>query len=223
VVDPGDSTFIGTRNRDTQMPDTTAQLVDGQRDAWQRVLRHPFIVATADGLLPSATFDRWLTEDYFFVLSFRAFLQALHEIAPDDNARDVLAGGLAALAPELAMFEREAAARGLSLGSEPSLVNLGYSSYLLASVAEGWPVAVTVLYGVERAYYDAWAAVRDRTDPETPYAEFIANWSSPEFAAYVDRLAALVDREPPTRQSVRAFDRVVRFELAFWDHVLSGE
>src|SRR5207247_1521456 len=67
--------------------------------------------AAADGSLPSATFDRWLTEDYFFVLSFRAFLQALHEIAPDDNARDVLAGGLAALAPELAMFEREAAAR----------------------------------------------------------------------------------------------------------------
>ena len=204
------------------MSTTTSKLLDGQSEAWQMILEHPFIAATSDGSLPPVTFDQWLTEDYFFVLSFRAFLDALRRVAPDNTAREVLAGGLAALVPELAMFEREAVARGLRLDAEPSLVNLGYSSYLLASVTEGWPVGITVLYGVEKAYYDAWAAVRDRTAPKSPYAEFIRNWSSPAFAAYVDRLAALVDREPLTRESERAFGRVVRFELAFWDQVHSA-
>ena len=76
-----------------------------------------------------------------------------------------------------------------------------------------------MLYAVEKAYYDAWASVRDTTGVDTQYAGFIANWSSPEFAAYVDRLGALVDREDLTAELVTAFDRVVRFELAFWDLV----
>lgn len=202
------------------MPETTSEaLLAGEAGAWERILVHPFVTETSSGSLPQATFGRWLTEDYFFVRAFRSFLEALSAIAPDEEARDILAGGLAALEPELALFEREAAARGLDLEVEPSLLNLGYSSYLLASVGEGWPVGITVLYAVEKAYYDAWASVRDTTSPGTPYAAFIANWSSPGFAAYVDRLAWLVDREGLTPPMHRAFDRVARFELAFWDLV----
>jgi thiaminase len=201
------------------VPETTRALLTGQAIVWQRILDHPFVQRTSDGSLPRATFDRWLIEDHFFVLSFRAFLEALATVAPDDQAREVLAGGLAALVPELELFEDEAAGRGLDLTAEPSLLNLGYSSYLLASVAEGWPVGITVLYAVEKAYYDAWASVRDSTGPDTPYAGFIANWSSPEFSGYVDQLGALVDREELTDAMSRGFDRVVRFELAFWDLV----
>jgi thiaminase len=201
------------------VPETTLALLTGQARAWKRILAHPFVARTSAGSLPKATFDRWLTEDHYFVLSFRSFLEALSEVAPDDDARKVLAGGLAALVPELELFETEAAERGLDLTAEPSLLNLGYSSYLLASVQEGWPVGITVLYGVEKAYYDAWASVRDSTGPDTQYAGFIANWSSPEFSAYVDQLGELVDREELTPAMTRAFDRVVRFELAFWDLV----
>jgi thiaminase len=199
--------------------ETSAQLLSEQEPAWKRILTHPFVARTSDGTLPPATFDRWLAEDYFFVRSFQVYLRELITIAPDQQARDVLAGGLAALGHELALFESAAAERGLDLTIEPSLLNLGYSSYLLTSVRAGWAVAITVLFGVEKAYYDAWASVRDTTGPDTPYAGFIANWSSPEFSAYVDELAALVDREEPTRAMSVAFDRVVRFEVAFWDLV----
>nr|WP_202894148.1 transcriptional regulator [Kribbella italica] len=183
------------------------------------MLTHPFVARTSDGTLPRETFDRWLTEDYYFVRSFQVYLAELSAIAPDDEAREVLAGGVAALVPELALFEKAAAGRGLDLAVEPSLLNVGYSSYLLSTVREGWPVAITVLYAVEKAYYDAWASVRDTTGPDTRYAGFIANWSSPEFAAYVEQLAALVDREVLTEAMELGFDRVVRFELAFWDLV----
>lgn len=193
--------------------------MNGQSSAWRRMLTHPFVARTSDGTLPRETFDRWLTEDYYFVRSFQVYLAELSAIAPDDEAREVLAGGVAALVPELALFEKAAAGRGLDLAVEPSLLNVGYSSYLLSTVREGWPVAITVLYAVEKAYYDAWASVRDTTGPDTRYAGFIANWSSPEFAAYVEQLAALVDREVLTEAMELGFDRVVRFELAFWDLV----
>ncbi len=201
------------------MPETTRALLTAQAAAWQRILDHPFVSRTSAGSLPKATFDRWIAEDYFFVLSFRRYLEALSSVAPDEEARKVLAGGSAALIPELALFEQAAEERGVDLAVEPSLLNLGYSSYLLASVQEGWPVGITVLYAVEKAYYDAWASVRDTTGADTQYAGFIANWSSPEFAAYVEQLGELVDREELTPDLTRAFDRVVRFELAFWDLV----
>jgi thiaminase/transcriptional activator TenA len=201
------------------VPETTRALLTAQAAAWQRILDHPFVSRTSAGSLPKATFDRWIAEDYFFVLSFRRYLETLSSVAPDDEARKVLAGGSAALIPELALFEQAAAERGVDLTVEPSLLNLGYSSYLFASVQEGWAVGITVLYAVEKAYYDAWASVRDTTDAATQYAGFIANWSSPEFAAYVEELGGLVDREELTPELTRAFDRVVRFELAFWDLV----
>nr|WP_275402585.1 hypothetical protein [Streptomyces sp. SID13031] len=190
-----------------------------QAATWRRILDHPFVSRTSAGSLPKATFDRWIAEDYFFVQSFHRYLEELSAAAPDDEARKVLAGGLAALVPELALFEQAAAVRGIDLAGEPSLLNLGYSSYLFTSVGEGWPVGITVLYAVEKAYYDAWASVRDTTGADTQYAGFIANWSSPEFAAYVEQLAELVDRESLTPAMTLAFDRVLRFELAFWDLV----
>lgn len=205
------------------MPDTTKVLLTGQATTWQRILDHPFVAETSAGTLPRTSFDRWLVEDHYFVVSFRAFLTALTEVAPDRTARDVLAGGLAALTPELELFETEAAARGLDLTAEPSLLNLGYSSYLQACVNAGWPVGITVLYAAEKAYYDAWASVRDSTGPDTPYVGFIANWSSPEFAAYVDQLGALVDREELTDELQVAFGRVARFEIAFWDLITQQE
>jgi thiaminase/transcriptional activator TenA len=199
--------------------ETTRALLSGQEKAWKLILAHPFVARTSAGTLPRAAFDRWLVEDYYFVRSFRAFLADLTAVAPDDQAREVLAGGLAALVPELALFEAAAAERELDLAVEPSLLNLGYSSYLAVSARAGWPVGITVLWAVEKAYYDAWASVRDTTGPDTQYAGFIANWSSPEFAAYVEQLGVLVDREELTSDLTLAFDRVVRFELAFWDLV----
>lgn len=201
------------------MLETTRALLTAQAATWQRILDHPFVSRTSAGSLPKATFDRWIAEDYFFVRSFRRYLEALSAVTPDDESREVLAGGLAALVPELALFEQAAAERGVDLTGEPSLLNLGYSSYLFTSVGEGWPVGITVLYAVEKAYCDAWVSVRDTTGAETQYAGFIANWSSPAFSAYVEQLAALVDREPLTPAMTLAFDRVLRFELAFWDLV----
>lgn len=184
---------------------------------------HPFIREAADGTLDPAAFDRWLVEDHHFVVGFRRFLARLVEIAPDEQARDLLAGAQTPLHAELDLFRAEAFKRGLDLDTEPSPTTLGYTSYLLAAPADGWPVALAVLYGAEKAYFDAWSVVRARAESSSPYWSFIDNWSSAAFGAWVDDLARLVDALPPDPAVERALERVVRFELRFWDAVYEGE
>lgn len=185
-----------------------------------RIVTHPFVAAAADGSLAPEAFERWLVEDHHFVVGFRRFLARLVELAPDEPARDLLAGALVPLQAELDLFRREAVARGLDLAAEPGPTTLGYTSFLLASAADGWRTALTVLYGAEQAYFDAWSAVRRRAEASSPYWPFIDNWSSPAFGAWVDDLAALVERHG---RDDAAFERVVRFELRFWDAVHRGE
>lgn len=204
----------------------TDHLLDANRDLWSRILAHPFVRAAADGSLPQEAFDRWLVEDHYFVVGFRRFLARLLELAPDEDARDVLAGGLAALTPELELFRRTAVERGLDLTDEPCPTNLGYTAFCQAAPADGFAVGLTVLYGAEQAYLDAWTAVRDEAGQRSPYWSFIDNWSSPAFGAYVADIAALVDRVTggtPDRACEQAFRRVVRFELRFWDAVSHAE
>jgi thiaminase/transcriptional activator TenA len=184
---------------------------------------HPFVRAAAEGTLPREAFDRWLVEDHHFVVGFRRFLARLVELAPDEAARDLLAGAQVPLQAELDLFRAEAEKRGLDLTAEPGPTTLGYTSFLLAAPADGWPVALTVLYGAEKAYFDAWSVVRTQAEASSPYWSFIDNWSSPAFGAWVDDLARLVATLAPSPELDRAFDRVVRVELRFWDAVHRGE
>lgn len=196
---------------------TSGALLAGAAEEWRSLVAHPFVVATADGTLGAEQFGQWLVADHHFVVGFRRFLARLVEMAPHERARDVLAGGLVGLQVELDLFRVEAVDRGLDLDAEPSLTTLGYTAYLLASTADGWPTALTVLFGAEKAYFDAWSACRTTTDPSSPYWHFVDNWSSPAFEEWVDDVASLVDELPEPDH--RSFARVVRFELAFWDGV----
>jgi thiaminase/transcriptional activator TenA len=193
---------------------------------WQRLTAHPFVLQAGQGTLERRVFERWLVEDHWFVVGFRRFLAGLVGMAPDARAGDVLAAGLAPLQAELDLFRREASNRRLDLTAEPAPTTLGYTSYLLASLAEGYPAAITVLYGAEKAYYDAWSAVRAPARISSPYWAFIDNWSSDAFAGWVAAIARLLDASAPagpTPAMCVAFDRIVRFELRFWDAVHTGE
>lgn len=167
-------------------PRVAARLLEGVRPLWEQILSHPFVIAAADGSLNPKAFDSWLVEDHSFVVGFRRFLAALIDLAPDQDARDVLADAMPPLEAELVLFQREAAARGLDLERDPGLTTLGYTSYLLASLLEGYDVALTVLYGAEKAYFDAWREVRARTAADSPYRSFIDNWSSDAFGIWVN-------------------------------------
>jgi thiaminase/transcriptional activator TenA len=203
-----------------------ANLLGGSAAPWSRLAAHPFIAEAGDGSLHPSTFDRWLVADHYFVVGFRRFLTGLVTLAPDEHAADVLAAGLGALQVELDLFRREAAVRGLDLDAEPGPIALGYTAFLRASLQDGYPVALAVLYGAEKAYFDAWSAVRASARRDSDYWPFVDNWSSPAFAHWVASIAGLLDEvapDGPTPAMRASFDRVVRFELRFWSAVHTGD
>jgi formylaminopyrimidine deformylase / aminopyrimidine aminohydrolase len=202
------------------------ELLAGSGISWARLAEHPFVHQAGDGTLRRAVFDRWLVADHFFVVGFRRFLTGLVTLAPDEHAADVLAAGLPPLQAELDLFRREAATRGLDLDVEPGPIVLGYTAFLRASLQDGYPVALAVLYGAEKAYFDAWSAVRATASRDSDYWSFVDNWSSPLFAGWVAELAGLLDAATPagpTEAMRRSFDRVVRFELRFWSAVHAAD
>jgi thiaminase/transcriptional activator TenA len=203
-----------------------AELLAGSRAPWAQLSAHPFVAQAGDGSLRRATFDRWLIADHFFAVGFRRFLTGLVTLAPDEHAADTIAAGLGALQTELDLFRREAATRGLDLDVEPGPTVIGYTAFLRASLQDGYPVALTVLYGAEKAYLDAWSAVRATASRDSDYWRFVDNWSSPAFAGWVASIAGLLDAVAPagpTTAMRASFDRVVRFELRFWSAVHAGD
>lgn len=107
-----------------------------------------------------------------------------------------------------------------------------------------WLEAAVVLWGTERVYLDAWSWARAQHQGEGEDAdggavrkEFIPNWTSPEFAAFVNRLGRTLDRavgqalaavDPLERQAVQAgivdrtagtWSALLAAEAAFWPKV----
>ena len=110
----------------------------------------------------------------------------------------MLAAGLGALQTELDLFRREAARpRARPRRRARSRSTLGYTAFLRASLQDGYPVALAVLYGAEKAYFDAWSAVRATARRDSDYWPFVDNWSSPAFARLGGSIAGLLDAVAP--------------------------
>ncbi len=187
-----------------------ADLLSHHPDAWRGATRHPFLDAVRDGTIPVAAFDTWLVQDARFVADLLRFQSRLLARAPR-SAQRVLAGGALALVDELDWFERLAADRGLDLSVAPLPCTTAYAALLERLDAASYADALGCLEVVERVYLEAWRSAL----PGAPaYAELVEHWTTPGFAAYVDGLAAVVERAGPPDEALVA--DVLRQEAAFW-------
>lgn len=207
-----------------------AEQLERVRSAWERMLRHPFLLETRDGSIPFERFAHWMRQDYLFVEAAVPFLAALLSRAPREH-RKPLTDALAALHRELALFRERAEATGVELeGTEPAFICHAYIQFLHATAARAsYPEAFTVLYAAEKAYHDSWKVVREGIDPGSPWLPFVENWAGEPFAGYVaylegelDRLAAAVGAAERARMA-RLFELTVRYEMAFWELAYAGE
>lgn len=184
-------------------------------DEWALATRHPLLVAVREGELSQTVFDTWLAQDYVFVGHLLAFQARLLARAPRP-AQPVLVAGAAALIAELAWFEAQAQTRGLVLQAvQPQPATLAYCRILDDLASADVPLAVAMLWTIERTYLDAWSFAAPGT---APYREFVEHWTAPGFADYVAELAAVADNLGPAGPTVdRHFLTVVAAEIAFWD------
>ena len=204
----------------------SAQLVADNGAVWRTWLPHPFIAGVADATLPRPVFLRWVAQDYRFVSDGLRFLGLLLAKAPPAR-RDLLAQAIGAWNAELALFRAQAQAAGVDLEAPPTFITRTYGDFLLAvALQESFETAWAVLYGVERAYHDAWRWARERAAADNPYREWIENWGSDAFGAFVAALAGTLDAlgTGPDAAGLRArFAQTAQFEYHFWEMAWHGE
>jgi formylaminopyrimidine deformylase / aminopyrimidine aminohydrolase len=178
---------------------------------WDEATHAPFLEALAAGTLPVEAFHRWLAQDYLFTKDLTAFQATLLAKAPRD-CHKALVGGLGALDKELEWFEFHARSLQVDLDIPPHPTCRRYTDFLLRCAhTEVYPILIAMLFGVEASYLAAWSALT----PAGPYEEFIARWSSRDFAAYVQALGGLADRHPH-EAAQQHFNQVLVDEREFW-------
>jgi thiaminase len=199
------------------------RLVDRNRRSWNEMTGHPLVAGLADGSIADGPLRAWAGQDRLFVLAERRVVAALRAHGPGPELDRLLAGLDDSLVAEAAMFAAFAGERGWPVAGDPWPTCLGYTSFLLATAHDGLLEGLAALYGAERAYLDTWTAVASGSPPDSPYRDWIENWSGQPFRDFVTALGAELDAlagDPSPallERLTRAFTDSVRFEVAFWD------
>jgi formylaminopyrimidine deformylase / aminopyrimidine aminohydrolase len=122
--------------------------------SWRKAIRHPFLDGVRECTLPEGVFERWLVQDYLFVLDGLAFQSRLIPRAPQRD-QALIIGGLAALEAELGWFEEKARERKLALDASRHPTNVAYGEFLASLEDEPYPAAIVALWALELAYLEA--------------------------------------------------------------------
>jgi thiaminase/transcriptional activator TenA len=148
-------------------------LIAGDGELWHAATHHPFLDQVREGSLDPAAFSRWLVQDHHFALGLVRAEGRYLASAPREDF-EVLARGIQAMVAELAWFEEKAKERSLQLLAPIHPTARAYVDYLLATTYAPYPVQLTALWALERAYLEAWQTAL----PGAPaYREFVA-WTN---------------------------------------------
>lgn len=132
-------------------------------------------------------------------------------------------------------------ADGLHVSETAKVDGLHRFEHLFGSVESSdniilpWLEAAILFYGTEKCYLDAWSWTKSQqgsgdgtkdADGGALRKEFIPNWSSPEFGAFVDRLGSIIDEAVADEikdhgEGIKA--RLTKRAEAIWHEVLAAE
>jgi formylaminopyrimidine deformylase / aminopyrimidine aminohydrolase len=190
--------------------------------AWQAATRHQFLDAARDGTLSPQVFGTWLVQDFLFVADEIACQAELLTRAPR-AAQHLLIGGLTALISELDWFEAQAQRRNLSLETTLRPACAAYREFMRSLEPRPYPVAITAIWAIERAYLDAW---KSAYPCESQYQEYVEHWVNADFEHFVEELEQVAEIALSSgdldREAEAAFLRVAQLERDFWDMAWSG-
>jgi thiaminase len=200
---------------------TSAYLREQHAGEWAQALEHPLITHTVDGTIEDAVFVRWVVMNTQFMRTYRRFFIVMGTLAPDTRSSTLMVKGLQTTDYEIEESEQYAEQHGIDLAYEPSAQAMDYSSFVMATAAQGWSRGLIATFGIEALYYDTWSWVRRQVTPDHRYWRFIDLWSNDYQRRYVRDLSVLVDAVAVTTELERIFRSVTRLERASWDEATS--
>ncbi|MCJ0980436.1 TenA family protein [Rhodococcus sp. ARC_M12] len=214
----------------------TDRLWDASEDIRRAIDDLEFLQLLGAGTLPLDAFRRYLEQDSLYLGGYVKSLALVAAHAPTPVAGAFWASAAASAMDEAASHETMLTGGALppSTGTpEPSPACLGYTSYLTATAAtEPYAVAAAAVLPCFWIYADVGRALARaaktvlESDPEHPYAQWVAAYDAPEFHAVVDSAKTFVDDAAAAataqqrEQMVDAFVVASRYELMFWDSAL---
>ncbi|MCC6718258.1 MAG: thiaminase II [Acetobacteraceae bacterium] len=202
-------------------------------EAWERFIRHPFVLGIGDATLPQPAFQHYLKQDYLFLIQFaRAHALAGYKSTDLAGLRAAAAAVTAIVDTEMPLHISYCAGWGLTeaqMQAEPEdMETIAYTRFVLERGLAGdgldldaalIPCLVGYAEVVERLLADP--ATRQEGNP---YAAWMAAYASDDYRAAAAAAIESLDRQFALRGSearypdlLATFTAATRLEEAFWE------
>jgi thiaminase/transcriptional activator TenA len=204
-----------------------------RRDAateWARYIHHPFVRALGDGSLPREKFQRFLVQDYLFLIQYaRAYLLLAYKFDNLEDMRAAMATAKILLDVEMPLHAGYCAGWGLSeaeMAAAPqSLELLAYTRFVLELGLAGDSLdLMAALAPCIIGYAEIGALLAPGLQAGNPYAPWIETYTGAEYTASVVTALAALDRLGAQRGAdaryaslLAIFRKAVELEAAFWE------
>ena len=215
---------------------TCAEFRSRAEPIWEACFQHPFVRAIGSGTLALPEFQRYLRQDYVFIIEYCRFLSMLQSRAPDLAAMQVLSrltDGILRYEVELhrALAARFGIAENELAATEPLPTCEAYTHYLLATAATGdflagFAALLPCLWG----YAEIGQRLAAAGTPAVPhYAEWIRAYADPAYQEVSEWAKGGFDdwtRDAGAAARERLyvpFRQASRWELRFWEMAWRGE
>ncbi|WP_206057846.1 thiaminase II [Novacetimonas pomaceti] len=200
---------------------------------WTRFIHHPFVKGLASGTLPPETFQRFLIQDYLYLIQYtRACALSVHKSTTVADMREAAALVSGILDTELPLHVGYCKGWGIDedmLRKAPeSLQLMAYSRFILDRAQTGDLLDLLVTLAPCMVGYGEIGA-RLHADPATrregnPYWSWIALYGGDEFTTLVedgirrlDRIGQQYGADARYPMLKAEFSTATRLEAAFWD------
>lgn len=214
----------------------TDELYEAARPIWDAQLEHPFVRGIADGSLDPRVFQRWVLQDYLYLKEFaRIFAWAVAKSDQLESMSWYAAVLNLTLNTEMELHRQYAARFGLSPADLEAVetwpTTRAYTDFLVRTAADGdMADLVAALLPCAWGYVHlAQKIAGDRPPEDQRYADWIAQYASPEFAEAAQWLRDEMDRlaEGTTaakrQRLTELFVLSSRYEWQFWEMCWHGE
>lgn len=200
------------------------------------ILDHPMVAGLGAGTLDEEPFERWVRQDYVYLVEYSRVFAHGAARAPDlDRMRTFAELLTETLETEMDLHRAYAAEFGIAedelAATDPSPTTQGYTDFLVRVAAtETFPDLAAALLPCMWGFHDTAVRLRERGLPDDErYAEWIETYSGAEFAELTTWCKDLMDevaegRPERDRERYRSrFLTSLRYEYRFWDAAWTGE
>jgi thiaminase (transcriptional activator TenA) len=214
----------------------TDELYEAARGVWDRQLAHPFVRGIAEGTLEVEVFKRWVLQDYLYLKEFaRVFAWAAAKADRLESMSWYAAVLNLTLNTEMELHRQYAARFGLTPADlereEVWPTTRAYTDFLVRTAADGdMAELVAALLPCAWGYvHIAQEMVKGPPPQDQRYADWIAQYASPEFAEAAAWLRGEMNRlaEGATAQKRERLKELFvlssRYEWQFWEMCWRGE